>query len=218
MRTSLLGAIARLSLFAMVSAVLVVPAWASIKTASLLSGNATVSSVPVNPANSVDFVSFGGAYPGNVFDNALISPGVAELGFTTVLPADYSPPPADRLILNVTNNTGAPLASFAIALSGASIYGSVYYPGVYDSTLNQFVNSAGIASSASGFTYNFSTPLPVNGSAAFYIPLEYSSQLPTSFVLTEQSGVVPEPATLIVWSILGSLAVGLGWWRARKAA
>jgi hypothetical protein len=29
---------------------------------------------------------------------------------------------------------------------------------------------------------------------------------------------VPEPATIIVWSLLGSLAIGLGWWRRRKAA
>jgi len=29
---------------------------------------------------------------------------------------------------------------------------------------------------------------------------------------------VPEPSTLIVWSLLGSLAIGLGWWRKRKTA
>jgi formylglycine-generating enzyme required for sulfatase activity len=29
---------------------------------------------------------------------------------------------------------------------------------------------------------------------------------------------IPEPSTIIVWSLLGSLAIGLGWWRKRKAA
>ena len=30
--------------------------------------------------------------------------------------------------------------------------------------------------------------------------------------------MVPEPATLIIWSLLGTLAVGLGWYRRRKMA
>ena len=29
---------------------------------------------------------------------------------------------------------------------------------------------------------------------------------------------VPEPATLIIWSLLGALGIGVGWWRRRKAA
>ncbi len=29
---------------------------------------------------------------------------------------------------------------------------------------------------------------------------------------------VPEPTALIVWSLLGSLGIALGWWRRRKAA
>jgi len=32
------------------------------------------------------------------------------------------------------------------------------------------------------------------------------------------SDVTPEPSTLTVWSLLGTLALGLGWWRKRKAA
>jgi len=30
--------------------------------------------------------------------------------------------------------------------------------------------------------------------------------------------VVPEPSTLIIWSLLAALGIGLGWWRRRKAA
>jgi hypothetical protein len=29
---------------------------------------------------------------------------------------------------------------------------------------------------------------------------------------------IPEPATLIIWSLLGGLAVSIGWWRRRKVA
>jgi hypothetical protein len=29
---------------------------------------------------------------------------------------------------------------------------------------------------------------------------------------------VPEPTTIVIWSLLGSLAIGIGWWRKRKAA
>lgn len=32
------------------------------------------------------------------------------------------------------------------------------------------------------------------------------------------TAVVPEPCTLIIWSFLGALAIGIGWWRKRKAA
>lgn len=42
----------------------------------------------------------------------------------------------------------------------------------------------------------------------------YTENLTATFLFTP----IPEPSTLIVWSLLGSLAVGLGWWRNRKAA
>ena len=28
---------------------------------------------------------------------------------------------------------------------------------------------------------------------------------------------IPEPTTLIIWSLLGTLAIAVGWWRRRKA-
>ncbi|MGO9113053.1 MAG: hypothetical protein ACLP9L_27795 [Thermoguttaceae bacterium] len=39
-----------------------------------------------------------------------------------------------------------------------------------------------------------------------------------NFEYEASSSVVPEPTTLVVWSLLGALAVGLGCWRQRKAA
>lgn len=32
-----------------------------------------------------------------------------------------------------------------------------------------------------------------------------------------RSSIVPEPVTIIIWSLLGSIVIGLGWWRKRKA-
>ena len=32
------------------------------------------------------------------------------------------------------------------------------------------------------------------------------------------NATVPEPATLVIWSLLGSVGVSIGWWRRRKAA
>jgi hypothetical protein len=36
--------------------------------------------------------------------------------------------------------------------------------------------------------------------------------------LTLDVAPIPEPSTLIIWSLLGSLGIGFGWWRRRKAA
>jgi hypothetical protein len=32
------------------------------------------------------------------------------------------------------------------------------------------------------------------------------------------TGVIPEPASLVVWSLLGALGIGVAWWRRRRAA
>ena len=32
------------------------------------------------------------------------------------------------------------------------------------------------------------------------------------------SGVIPEPTSLIIWSLLGALGITIGWWRRRRAA
>ena len=33
-----------------------------------------------------------------------------------------------------------------------------------------------------------------------------------------QSGPIPEPSAIVIWSLFGGVAIGLGWWRRRKAA
>jgi len=39
-----------------------------------------------------------------------------------------------------------------------------------------------------------------------------------SFDVRAVPGDIPEPSTLIIWSLLASLGMGLGWWRRRKRA
>ena len=33
----------------------------------------------------------------------------------------------------------------------------------------------------------------------------------------DADGVIPEPSTLIIWSLLGGLGISLGWWRRKTA-
>jgi hypothetical protein len=39
-----------------------------------------------------------------------------------------------------------------------------------------------------------------------------------SATVTTSEATVPEPTTLIIWSLLGGLALGLGWWRRKRTA
>ena len=39
-----------------------------------------------------------------------------------------------------------------------------------------------------------------------------------AFVAEVKSSAIPEPSTLIVWSLLGASGVGIGWWRRRRRA
>lgn len=41
---------------------------------------------------------------------------------------------------------------------------------------------------------------------------------PTRSDLEPPTGIVPEPSTLIIWSLLGGLGIAVGWWRRRKSA
>ena len=70
---------------------------------------------------------------------------------------------------------------------------------------------------------NFSGGTVAQGQvAAFYYAITDNSPV-DSFYLRQRPnyqplGGIPEPSTLIIWSLLGGLAVTVGWWRKRKAA
>ncbi len=60
------------------------------------------------------------------------------------------------------------------------------------------------------------TELSLNGGKT-WTPSE--GNVPYQGDLLQMSGSnIPEPATLVIWSLLGALAAGIGWWRRRKAA
>jgi len=55
------------------------------------------------------------------------------------------------------------------------------------------------------------------GSGALRIGIKvqgFESEGSESFV---SGGVIPEPAACVVWSLLGAIGVGVGWWRRRRA-
>jgi hypothetical protein len=47
---------------------------------------------------------------------------------------------------------------------------------------------------------------------------DYSIDEPAWTEIIVEYSSVPDPATLIIWSLLGSLGIGFGWWWRRKAA
>jgi len=46
---------------------------------------------------------------------------------------------------------------------------------------------------------------------------DYPGYVP-GFYVEFGGGVIPEPSTLIVWSLLGALGITVGWWRRRRKA
>ena len=62
-------------------------------------------------------------------------------------------------------------------------------------------------------SYNFDIITPIGGDAGA------SAVGNLEVILAAGSGgVIPEPTSLIVWSLLGALALTVGWWRRRRAA
>ena len=59
----------------------------------------------------------------------------------------------------------------------------------------------------------FGTPIGPGETFDIHIPIRYLSD--SGFVLT-QTATIPEPASVVIWSLLGGLAVAVGWWRRRR--
>jgi len=104
-------------------------------------------------------------------------------------------------------------------------------------TPSGFINVAGSGPLGDGYVNGygttgspFSDPIAagLNDFPTFVHPYSYANTnggIPTdadgfniAFHFDPQPQPVPEPSTLIVWSVLGSVTIGLGWWRKRKAA
>ena len=63
--------------------------------------------------------------------------------------------------------------------------------------------------------YSFNDPLTT---ASVTDCGSYGPTLGPAYGASESGGFVPEPATLVIWGILGAVAIGAGWWRRRKIA
>ncbi len=54
------------------------------------------------------------------------------------------------------------------------------------------------------------------GTEIFLVALEPDGQAFVVSATNQFSETIPEPSTLLIWSVLGSLAVAAGWWRRRR--
>ena len=172
----------------------------------LATGDATIGAAP--DAFPVNFVSYGGTFPGSAFLSSVTGTSGATLTFGASLPYDYSPPPADRLVLEVTNNASVALTSITFAAPVYNYGGYNVNPGIY--VAGVFTNSGIVVGTSSGFTYDFGTPLAVGDSIAFYIPLSApDSSSSYGYSIGESVTTVPEPSTFALLGLSGiGLAVG----------
>lgn len=185
------------------------------------SGDATIGATP--DASPVDFVGFGGFYPGSAFLNSVTGTAGATLSFTTDGTYDYNTPPyahSDRLVLDVTNNSSVALTSINFGMgNGASILDFAsyeIYPGVYSSPAINTGPSDGVAAAPFSATYYFATPLAIGASEGFYIPIVIPTT-PTTFTITESVNSTPEPGSLMLL-LSGSAGLGaFGWMKRRRA-
>jgi hypothetical protein len=94
----------------------------------------------------------------------------------------------------------------------------LYNHGISDSSPSPFTNVQ--------YTYYWTgTPVPNTGFAfTFYFPLGFENYASRNYNYgwaswaVRDAGAVPEPATIIIWSLLGGIAITVGWLRRRRHA
>jgi len=67
-------------------------------------------------------------------------------------------------------------------------------------------------------TIVFGTALAPGESFGVHIPIENLGDGPGAFSLSQNPTVIPEPASLIAWSVLGLIAYACAFWRRRRCA
>ena len=136
-----------------------------------------------------------------------------------------------RLVELVHNETGATWTDFHVAIDPTVGVWEQQTPGVipdvyqvqFNGNLNRWeatnlplAADITIGASQVDFVFEPAYTVPDGGSFGLYIAVQPSQQNGTLHV-TEYP-TVPEPTTLIIWSLLGGLGIGLGWWRRRRKA
>jgi hypothetical protein len=99
---------------------------------------------------------------------------------------------------NYQASTSTPNQAFALGSTGGD--------------LSNFLQGSLTGTLLVGHTYEWFYSARINSNATEYPAASATGNATLSF-----GAEVPEPASLIIWSLLGGLGIGIGWWR-RKAA
>jgi hypothetical protein len=129
----------------------------------------------------------------------------------TNFPPAYAPHSPPGLVYVYWPNSAAPFSfPSPVEFEGAwfsgywSLYYDLYLDGVNVATSDTLSLSATPTFLGSGYA-GLVDKVVVHGSAQYYV-MDDVTYAPD----------VPEPTTLIIWSLLGALAIGLGWWRRKN--
>ena len=140
---------------------------------------------------------------------------VIDVGSIQNAPLTISGGPSDRFIINVSGSfqTNQPMT-----LSGVTA----------SQVLFNFTGTSGHVLQTSGGDVLYGTFLATDGGQFQFSELDLTGALINTdgnvqFVSGSQLtyapfSTIPEPATIVVWSLLGGLAIAAGWWRKRNAA
>ena len=138
---------------------------------------------------------------------------------------DFSNPAAglhfDFSVLGVTG----PIPDTLIVFTDNAAVDAVVLPGTfayYDP------NDRSLGGSITGHLDYSSPDFPFHQAVVFFAPFPgyidpitgdpFNQQFLFTVDHISYDTAVPEPATIMVWSLLGGCGIGLGWWRRRKAA
>ena len=141
--------------------------------------------------------------------------------YTTVGPSESVKLSAQLIDTFGLNSTYLFNNSQVSAFGYTGFYGAVYPPApdptfILGGQAGDLSNTLSSGSSLTGFLYPGHT-YTWSYDAEIYI---YYSNLPEATAtgnVTLSFSSVPEPASLLIWSLLGGSGIAIGWWRRRKA-
>ena len=163
----------------------------------LLVANAGVLAVPGTLSATHNYASFGGGFVPD-YDSVL----------RAVLPADIY---AVGAVFGEFLNSGGTLTSATITLKDGG--GGVLHSAVY--TVAELGLGPGEVGTFLGFVSDSDAIALIEFSPDEAV---YLYPMMADFQYGIAAAIVPEPASCVVWSLIGLSCIGAGWWRRRKAA